>query len=317
MNVLVTGATGFLGRHLTALLVERGYGVFGLTRHPVPAGAAGIRWLRADLGDTTAVANAIARAAPERVFHLAARTPANCGDAVTAAEWLRDGAVATHHLLEALYATGRAPRVLLASSSAVYGHVPLSEQPIVEQRPLRPVTLYGVAKATAEMVGGLFTAKGLPTIVARPFNLLGPGEPTRMLTSHLARQVAGVPPDAKTGKIRVRHLATSRDYTDVRDAARALVLAIEHGPPGTAFNVCSGRATPASRLVDVFSSLRRVRLEVEETGPGPTPDDVASQVGDGRKLEALTGWTPEIPLERSLGELLASHECDPARADSQ
>jgi len=304
MRVLITGAAGFVARHLAAVALDRAEVVFGLTRRgPVPEG---VRPLRADPATAGPVADAVRESAPDFVFHLAAQTPANAPGATPEASLLTNPRLALH-LLEAVRAHRPRARVLLVSSSAVYGHVPEPELPIRETAPLQPTTLYGVSKAAEELLGIRCAAEhGLDVRRARAFNLLGPGEPSSMLTTTLAAQVAEIASGRRPGVVRVRHRATARDYTDVRDAARAYWSILERGAPAEVYNVCSGTAVPIALLVERLVALAGIEATVEETEGGPGPGDIRVQAGDHGKLTGATGWRPAFDLERSLGDLLQS-----------
>jgi GDP-4-dehydro-6-deoxy-D-mannose reductase len=127
-----------------------------------------------------------------------------------------------------------------------------------------------------------------------------------MLTSTLAAQVARVAAGEAPPVVRMRHRATSRDYADVRDAVHAYWLLLERGEPGEVYNVCSGRAVAIAHLAERLLALAGVEARIEETAPVPSPGDILAQAGDGTRLAAATGWAPEIPLDRSLRDLLDS-----------
>lgn len=304
MRALVTGGSGFVGRHLAALLVESGCATWSLDRRGgQPEGTTAIT---ADLRDPEAAARAVAESRPDLVFHLAARTPAN-GPESTPVDWLGGDPVATHHLLDALRIHAPWARALVISSSAVYGNVPADAQPIAETSPLQPTTLYGVAKAAVELVALRFHAThGLHVVRARPFNLVGPGEPSAMLTSTLAAQVARIRRGEAAPVVRMRHRATARDYLDVRDAVRAYRQLIAEGAAGGVYNVCSGRAVAIGELVDRLLAIAGVTAGIEEMAHGPAAGDIATQAGDAGLLARTIGWSPALPLDRSLADLLAT-----------
>ncbi len=304
MRALVTGGSGFVGRHLAPLLAANGCDVWSLDRRgDAPPGATAIV---ADLSEAVAAARALEESRPDLVFHLAARTPANAPES-TPADWLGGDPVATDNLLEAVRTVAPRARVLVVSSSAVYGPVAREALPITEASPLRPATLYGVAKAAVELAALRFhAAHGVHVVRARPFNLVGPGEPAAMVTTAVAAQVARIAAGHAPAVVRMRHRATSRDFTDVRDAVRAYWLLLERGAAGEAYNVCSGHAVGIGDVAERLLSLAGVAARIEETAPAPEAGDVLAQAGDRTKLAAATGWAPEIPLERSLADLLAS-----------
>lgn len=300
-RLLITGASGFVGGALAGHALAEGAAVFGLSRRDVSA--QGVTTLRADLDDVAAVAAAVDACAPDYVVHLAARTPAN-SFGIGEEGWLRDNPLWTRNLLEAVRLGAPAARTLVVSSSAVYGGA-RSDEPIVETTPLRPANLYGVSKAAQELVASRYAAEyGLRVLCARPFNLVGPGEPRGMLTSTMAAQVVAIAAGAAPPIVRMRHRATSRDFTDVRDAARAYWALLDKGEDGDVYNVCSGVATPIGTIVEALLRAAGVAATIEETGGQPGRGDVLTQRGSAAKIAADTGWAPALSLERSVTDLL-------------
>ncbi len=303
MRLLITGAGGFVGRHMAAYAATRGATVFGIDR--APGALPGVELLVVDLDDATATADAVQVAAPHAVIHLAARTPANSPGLAPQA-WLAGTPIATLNLLEAARAHCPGAALLIVSSSSVYGHVPVARLPIAEEYPLQPATMYGVSKAIQELLAIRYTAEcGLRVMRARPFNLLGPGEPRAMLTSTLAAQVVAIAAGAQPPVVRMHHRATSRDFTDVRDAVAAYWAILEHGRPGAVYNVCSGIATPIGDIVERLLRLAGVSAVIEETGT-PAPGDILAQAGSPALLAATAGWHPRFDLDASLRDLLAA-----------
>lgn len=301
-RVLISGVNGFAGRHLAAFAAQQGALVYGIARHGDFAG--GVLGSYADLGDPQAASQALERIQPDYVIHLAAQTPANT-PAPTEHSWLQTNPIMTLNLLEAVRRHCPRARVLVVSSSAVYGHVPEQALPIREDEPLRPTTMYGVSKAAQELVAIRFGAEyGLQVLRARPFNQLGPGEPRAMLTSTLASQVADIAERRAPPVVRMRHRATQRDFTDIRDAVRAYWMIIEHGSIGEVYNVCSGVATPIGAVAEQLLELAHVDAAIEETGHGPAAGDILIQAGCHAKLTQATGWQPQIDLRTSLADIL-------------
>ena len=302
-RVLVTGAGGFTGRWMLRELERRGAEAIGLSRSPQQHKQHA--WLVADLLDGEATARAIEASRPDGLIHLASRTPAN-PPALGAAQWIHEAAAATLNILDAMQQYAPQARTLLVSSSAVYGHIPAQHMPIVEDRMLKPTTIYGVAKATQELIAARFFGEfQLPIMIARPFNLVGVGEPRSMLTSNLASQIADAQRNATQATISLRHRVTQRDYTDIRDAVRAYWLLLEHGQPGETYNVCSGQATSIGQVLDDLLAIAGVEAIVRETSSGPGPNDILVQQGSHDALTSATGWQPEYTLRDSLRDLLA------------
>jgi GDP-4-dehydro-6-deoxy-D-mannose reductase len=299
MRVLVTGCLGFVGRHLMALLGERGATVFGLDRRwdPVPAPA---RLLTADLAEVDALRGAVKEAAPDLVFHLAGLTASGGEPAAI----LEANAVGTLRLLQALADNPDRTRVVLAGSSAQYGLLPEGWEVVTEDAPLSPVGVYGWSKVAAEAIALSFSGRsGLEVIAARAFNHVGPGEPDALVCSALARGVAAVEAGRESA-LRVGDLTTVRDFCDVRDIARGYLALAEKGAPGRIYNLCSGRGTPVSEVLELLLGMASTRVEVR-SDPAKAGSGIRSQVGSAQRARTETGWTPGIPLERSLADLLA------------
>jgi GDP-4-dehydro-6-deoxy-D-mannose reductase len=305
MKVLITGAGGFSGGHLARWLRPRVDRIYGLSRRA--AMPEGVVPLVGDLEDAESAAAAVRESEPDRIFHLAARTPAAAAEGFDERDWLVRDPVGAYNLLEAVRRHRPSARVLVVSSSAVYGHAAESALPVAETAPLAPITMYGVSKATVELVAVRFAAEhGLHVVRARSFNLLGPGEPGGAMTSVVASQVARIAAGGAPPVIRIRHRATARDFTDVRDAVVAYGSILEHGLAGEVYNVCSGRAVAIGEVVHGLLAAARLTARVEETAAGPMPADIRAQSGDPRKTAAATAWAPEISLAQSLADLLAS-----------
>ena len=212
--------------------------------------------------------------------------------------------VGTLNLCTAAAALKPRPRVLLVSSSEVYGSVG-SEIPITEDQPFAPVTPYAASKAAAEMVGlQSWLGRGLDVIRARPFNHTGPGQRTGFVVPDLASQVA-LAARGQLSRIATGNLEVRRDITDVRDVVRAYRLLLLDGEAGAAYNVCRGEPVLISDLLRTLMKLAGTDVPVWADPARARPADVPVQVGDHGRVKALTGWQPEVPLEKTLADVLA------------
>lgn len=301
-RILITGATGCAGTHLCELALGKGAGVFGFARRnafvPGVAGRAG-DILRRDL-----VEEWVAECKPDRVFHLAALVHGS-GDHEPGA-MLKVNLEGTAILLEAVRKHAPGARVLVAGSSSMYGQPADPGKAITEEAESRPVTMHAVSKTAQDSAARrFFVEHGLHVVRTRTFNQTGPREPAGLVCASLARQVARIEAGLQEPVLRVVTLGTARDFCDVRDVAAASWAALEHGAPGEAYNVCSGRSTGIARVAGILlshSSAKNVR--VDETGPEPAAASIRWQAGDCSKLKACSGWEPRISLEQSLGDLL-------------
>ncbi|MBI4577260.1 MAG: GDP-mannose 4,6-dehydratase [Planctomycetes bacterium] len=307
MRVLITGATGFVGSHLSEALLARGDEVHGAVPNPAMASRMGeaagrVCLQRCDVTDPDQVAYTLATTRPELVFHLAGvASVAASIDAPTLT--FRVNAMGSLVVLEALRAMRKPPRLILVSTGDVYGS-PAGGQPLDENAPLAPTNSYGVAKAAADLMGyQYFRNYGLPVIRVRPFNHTGPGQGTRFVCSDWAHQVAAIEVGRADPVVRVGNLETRRDFLHVLDVVDAYLLLAEHGEPGAVYNVASGEARRVGDVLAWYLARATVPVRVE-TDPGRgRPTDTTVVVGDSSRLRAL-GWTPRRRLEEALEALL-------------
>jgi GDP-4-dehydro-6-deoxy-D-mannose reductase len=303
MRALVTGATGFVGRHLADHLVACGDDVVG-TDLRASATTIGL-----DVTDGLAVDGVLASTRPDVVFHLA-------GWSDVGSSWrnplsaFRANAEGTLNVLEAAHAHG-AERVLVVSSADVYGIVGEADLPITEDHPLRPVSPYAASKVAADFLAvQAHLGRGLDTVRARAFNHLGPGQGANFVASALAARIARNEQDG-TSDVPVGNLAARRDFTDVRDVVRAYRLLVEHGAAGAAYNVCSGRAVAVHDLAEMLLAQASSPMRLVADPERYRPVDVPVVLGDESRLREATGWRPAIPLAETLADLLAWWRTDP------
>ena len=352
MRALITGIGGFVGGHLTTLLRQKGFAVWGIDRLPISADVAN-RAVAIELGDVCdpAFTNRVVQAArPTHVFHFAWEfDPSRIGSTDAADRNVLGLTV----LLESIGASARHARVMIASSSAVYGApeqrptdkeaqpkqttaYPISDgaldrqptnkeiqpnptptnriiggaldrEPIDEDAPLKPINAYGISKVAMETAAASFRgAHGMNIVVTRTFNLLGPGMPSRLFAGSLAAQIVA----AERGgprTIKVGRLDSSRDYIDVRDAARAylaLAMASEPTPEPWVFNVCAGVSHSCRELADEMVALSNVRVKLEHDASRLQSGDIDDQQGSAARLRRTTGWTPAIAFSTAVHDTL-------------
>jgi len=307
--VLITGISGFVGSHLADHLVEMGLDVYGLSRgqgdlRNIEHLGTRIRFLECQITDASSVLEVMRSIKPDYVFHLAAITsPAEMtGSPIEA---FVTNVFGTINVLEAVRTLSRRCLVLLAGSSAEYGMVRREDNPIKENTPLRPVSLYGISKAAQGMVGYQYHVKyGLHIVRTRASNLLGPRERQDFVCSGLAKQIAEVEAGQMPAVVRVGNLEPQRDFTDVRDVVKAYWLALEKGQPGEIYNLCSEKSHSVREILEILLRLSPVQMDVIQDPSRCRVADIPLQIGDCGKFRALTGWRPEIPFEQSLVDLL-------------
>lgn len=297
---LITGATGFAGGHLLDALRRDGSKVYGW-HNPggrAPQGSdAGVEWAAVDMLDKAAVHRALSTVHPSAIYHCAGVADVHhAWKTPTAA--LRMNVLGTHHLLDAAKALGLSCPILVTCSALVYRP---SSEPLTEDHPLNPTSPYGISKLGQEMVA---SSSPLPTLVARPFNHAGPRQDVHYATSAFARQIVEIEDGRCDAVLRVGNLESRRDITDVRDTVLAYRALVEKGTPHRPYNVCSGHAYRIGDLLDILIGLARVHVQIEVDPDRLRPSDVPFLVGSPERIAAETGWRAQIPIERTLGDLL-------------
>ena len=300
-RILITGATGCAGTHLSELALAHQAEVFGLAHSGMFT--PGVSGQQIDLTDRAAVEACVQASQPDWVFHLAAIIP---GVEVPPERYITVNVTGTYYLLDALRRFVPQARILIASSSAVYGRPVQAGQAIQEVAPMQPQSLYATTKAAQDLLAmQFFTEHDLHTVRGRTFNQTGPREPANLVCATIARQVARIEAGLQAPIVQTVTLLPRRDFTDVRDVVAGYWAALEHGAGGEAYNICSGHSTAIREVAEILLGLSTVRrIEIVESSPMPGPRAILDQVGDGSKLRACSGWQPRVALEQSLRDLL-------------
>ncbi len=307
MRVLVTGAAGFVGPVLAGHLaeLEPAPEIWGLVwpgdeRTPPRC----LRAIAGDLTDRASLVAALEASRPDVVYHLAAASS-------VASSWRHPNRVleinlgGSVKLFEAIRELGLDPTMVVASSGEIYGSVPEDRQPIAEDSALRPLSPYAASKAALDLAVEQYGLRfGLRSIRLRMFHHTGPGRPPAFVASGFAHQLASIERGLAPRRLAVGNLEAVRDFTDVRDIARAYHLAAAAAEPGEAYNVCSGRGISIRELLDRLLALSGAKVEIVTDPKRLRTADIPRLIGDNRKFAAATGWRPEIPLDRTLADLL-------------
>jgi nucleoside-diphosphate-sugar epimerase len=298
MRILLTGARGFLGRHIRASPAAAGVRLFCASRATHAQAEQDVAlgpgpWGRAEF------AHALAFSRADAVIHCVGATHgADFRDLVEA------NAVPAAELLAAVSALATPPRIILIGSAAEYGLVAANAMPVGEDHPCRPRSEYGIAKHAQTLLGLAAAARGLPVLTARLFNPVGIGMPPKLALPSFARRIAAAAHG--DGVVRVGDLDVGRDFIDVVEAAR-LLLALARIPswPWPIVNVCSGRAFKLRDLLEsmIAASGRRLRVEVDPALR--RPDDMPLLIGGTARLAAVN-LPPAAPdFETLIPDLLS------------
>jgi GDP-4-dehydro-6-deoxy-D-mannose reductase len=293
-RILVTGFSGFVGRHLLTSLRAAMVGVELLTPH-------------FDVTDNDATQNAVREATPDACVHLAAIAAIPAAQQDPDRAW-RVNLHGTLNLARAVLAHAPGCTFLFPSSAEAYGASYKCGHPLNEEALLAPVNTYGATKAAADLALGALVAEGLRAIRVRPFNHTGPGQSADYVIPAFARQVALIAAGRQPPVLRVGALNSCRDFLDVRDVCDAYVLCLSQADtlsPGLILNVASG--TPR-RIGDVLDGLIRaagITVQVETDLARLRRAEIATATGDPARARQLLGWAPRISWEQTLMDVLA------------
>ena len=316
-KVLITGASGFAGFHLIEyLLSQKKFELTGACHSEENFNDSPlkekIQWIKADLTDAENTFNLITKTSPDYIFHLAAAS-APFESFKNPVLTFQTNVTSQINILEAvLLCHSREggnpalnPRLLIVSSSEVYGGPESSQMPIDEHTPLNPSSPYAVSKIAQDYLGlQYFNSYKLECIRVRPFNHAGPYQKENFVVSAFAKQIAEIEKGKKEPQMLVGNLDSKRDFTDVRDIVRAYYLLIEKGIPGEVYNLGSGKNYSIKEILDTLLSFSSKKISVitdpQKFRAADTPDIVC----DNKKLIELTGWQPEISLKKTLQDTL-------------
>ncbi|MBM4097419.1 MAG: NAD-dependent epimerase/dehydratase family protein [Planctomycetes bacterium] len=310
MRVLITGATGFVGGWLTErLLAEKGWQVMAFSRGqkwPESLAHLGhVPLINGDCSDSESIRRATASFRPQAVVHLAGMTSPGQSFKNPAQAW-HDNLGGARGLLEGIAASEIRPLVLHVGTGLVYAP-PLRGESLAEDAPLGPASPYAASKLAGEAaVAKLAAEHGIPVILARPFNHIGPRQGTQFAIGSFAMQVAAIARSGKPGIIETGDLTPRRDLTDVRDVVEAYRLLIRRGTAGGPYNIGSGSSISMSGVLGRLIALAEVEVEVRTRSDLLRPGDPLDFRADGSRISGETGWKPAIPLDTTLSDILAS-----------
>jgi GDP-4-dehydro-6-deoxy-D-mannose reductase len=307
MRAFVTGLTGFVGPHLARMLVGKGFEVVGLgfqseNTGPVQSLPKGASAVNIDIRDYAGLRQILKDAQPDQVYHLAA-----ISNVVTSFKNPRltyDVNVGgTLNLFEALRELDIRPRIVHVSTAHVYRSIE-TEAGLDEDSPIRLLTPYATSKFMCEALATQYVeAFGFQTMTVRPFNHVGPGQPTGFVCSDFARQIAAIKLGQAEPVLHVGNLAPVRDFTDVRDTVEAYWMVATQGVSGEVYNVGSQRPVSMQEIVSMLCKLAGVQVRIEVDSEKFRPIETLRLFGNSSKVRAL-GWKPRIELEQTLKDIL-------------
>ncbi len=292
-RILVTGAAGFVGRHLMPAL-----------RAALPGAA--VEPAAFDVTDAPATAAAVRALRPDACVHLAAVSAVPAAQSDPDAAW-RVNLGGTLGLARALAAESPGCTLLFASTADAYGRSFAGGAALDETAALNPMNTYGATKAAADLALGAMADDKLRVIRARPFNHTGPGQSAAFVVAAFARQVARIAAGRQVPVLQVGALDPLRDFLDVRDVCACYVqclLGAERIAAGTVLNIASGSPRRVGDILGELLQLAGVRAEVATDAARLRPSDIRLAAGNAGRARELLGWRPAIPWRQTLSDVL-------------
>jgi len=302
----MTGATGFVGGHIVEHCLAHGDDIHAVTLpegdRPLPPE---VTTYPRPLLEADAITELVAEVAPEVLIHLAGEASVGRSFANPEMTW-QVNTWGTLSVLEALRRNESTARAVIVTSGEIYGRVPLDQLPVDEDTPLEPLSPYAASKAAADLMAGQYAENyGLDVIRVRPFNQIGPGQDARFVVPSIAKQIAEAErAGASELTISVGNVSTRRDFTDVRDTAKAYRLIAQKAPPGAVYHLCTGRSLAVREILDALASQARIPTRVESDPSKQRAGEQPDLYGSRRLLEEHVGWEPTIDMEETVRDTL-------------
>ena len=310
-KILITGITGFAGSYLAEYLVSKGeYDINGTylldsSLINVDKVKDKLNLVRVDLTSEKEVFYTVKKISPSIIFHLAALTsPADSYK--NPSETLTNNISLQVNLFEAVRKSNLLDaKILVVSSADIYGKVKKEDLPIDEDTQLMPTSPYSVSKIAQDFLGlAYFLSYNLKIIRVRPFNHIGPRQSPQFVVSSFAKQIAEIEKGKREPILRVGNLDTKRDFINVKDIARAYVLAIEKGKYGEVYNIGSGKSYKIFDILSMLIDMSSRKIKIEKDESLFRPSDNRELLCDTRKFQKLTSWKPKISIEETLKDTL-------------
>lgn len=309
--ILITGISGFVGNYLTRKLLQEDGDkkIVGTYLSPDSIKVFSdisekLDLHQLDLMDSKSVEKLVGDVKPDEIYHLAAM-------AVSGKSFDNPALVITNNiisqvnLLEAVRIAKINPKIMITSSAEIYGKVEPQNLPIDELTPMVPANPYAVSKIAQDYMGLQYNVSyGLNIIRVRPFNHIGPGQSDQFATAAFAKKIAEIEKGKREPVLTVGSLDSKKDFTDVLDMVSAYVMLMQKGIAGEVYNIGSGKSYKMSDILNILLSFTTVKIKIETDPDLLRPSDNPELVCDNTKIHELTGWSPQIPLEKTLRDIL-------------
>lgn len=312
-KVLITGFSGFVGRHFINYLKENDIecDVLGIDVSEPQfdilniSDSINIKFEKVDLLNSSDINSVIDSFIPDYVLHLASISsvayswnhPAEC---------FKNNTQIFLNLMESVMKYAPDCRVLSVGSSEEYGNVSENDLPLKENMEYRPVSPYAVARVSQEMMSKIFTESyGMNIMLTRSFNHIGPYQDTRFVVPSFIKRILDLKKEGRIeGTIETGDLEIVRDFVDVRDVVKAYYLILTQGEPGEIYNICSGKGHKLSDIVEEIASIVGITVKTIVNPEYVRPNDNKVIIGSNEKIRNRFGWQPEYKIKGSLESMI-------------
>ena len=306
-KIWITGGGGLMGQHLTEYLLNKGYKVLSTYYTPttdIEELDKRAKIEECDIRDRDKVFYIVRRFQPDKIFHLASQSfpTVSWEDPIYT---MATNVLGTVNIFEAVKSLKPDCKILNACSSAEYGFVEEKDIPIKESQSTNPLHPYGVSKLAQEKLAyQYFKNFGIKSISIRIFNTTGPKKVNDVCADFTKRLIEIEKGINTEKKLIVGNLEARRAITDVRDMIRAFDLALDRAKFGEVYNVSGEKIYKMSEIVDILRTLVDFEFTTFLDKSLIRSTDEAVIYGDSSRFKESTGWRQEIPLEKTLKDML-------------
>ncbi len=308
---LITGFSGFVAKHFLDFLDEQEIPVhvLGVDIHHPEFDIHGFEHVRcsfeqADLLNRDQVDSIIYQFQPAYILHLASFSSVAFSWKNPIASFANNTTIFLN-LLEKVRGMNLNCRILSIGSSEEYGNVQENDIPLSEDHPLNPVSPYAVARVSQEMLSKIYVdGYGMDVVMTRSFNHIGPGQKDFFVISSFAKQLVALSRQEGARELITGDTSIIRDFVDVRDVVRAYYLLFKKGKKGEVYNICSGEGTSLKEIIDKMARILILNITTRVNENLIRPNDNRIIIGSNKKLKEDTEWQNEIPLTKSLEDII-------------
>jgi len=312
MKLLITGFAGFVSTHFLDLInkLEPGSEILGIDKmipdidHALYSNLK-IQYKDIDLLDRPTINDILTSFRPEYILHLASISSVAQSWHTPLDSFVNNTNIFLN-LVEHIRVNNIDCRILSIGSSEEFGEVTENELPLTEEHPLKPLSPYAVARVSQEMLSKIY-ADGFneDIVMTRSFNHIGPGQKDLFVISSFAKKLVLLKNSKSADNAIVTgNLSIVRDFVDVRDVVRAYYLLLRNGRKGEIYNICSGKGSVLKDIILKMSELLGLQIKIEVDPKLIRPNENKKVIGSYKKINDELGWKPEIPIEKSLSDII-------------